>query len=101
MTRYLRDSAMMSIVRSWNIRGCDVLLDSWEEDADRWDNQPWVGFSDGEEEDDSLWVVRRCPRCGRYISVGSIHELLDGGIVFDDWECKVHGDVEPFWIWGE
>ena len=74
-----------------------MIDDHWSEDPDKWPNQPWVSYDDGEG-DNAFDVVRRCPKCGRYISVGHVLESFYG-LRFVGWKCVTHGDVEPWWEW--
>ena len=77
------------------------MYERWDEDPDKWEKQPWVCYDLALEEDAVMWVVRRCPHCGRYVSNGKVLTNMEGSINFDGWKCKAHGDVSPFFVWDE
>ena len=78
-----------------------MLVESWDQDPDKWENQPWAFYPSVNGIDGDIWVVRRCPRCGRYIKPGRILYSYANGFAFNNFTCKQHGDVEPFWVWDE
>ena len=71
-----------------------LLYESWEQDADKWGNQPWVSY-------EGIHVVRRCLECGRYITEGKLYMDFNERPIFEGWICKVHGEVDPYWLWHE
>ena len=76
-----------------------MLDDSWENDPDKWEAQPWISFT-LREGSDVIHIVRRCPHCGRYITEGNLYSNWEGAVKLTEWMCKVHGEVDPFWIRG-
>ena len=64
------------------------------------DVKRWVAFSD-KETGDTIWVYRRCPKCGRFITIGSVVALAFGVVELKGWKCKVHGEIQPHWDRGE
>ena len=75
-----------------------MILDDWYEDPDKWELQPWVGY---DVEGSTVWVVRRCPACGRYIKEGKLQTNFEGQVRCAGWRCKSHGEVEPFWLYDD
>jgi len=63
------------------------------------ENEPMVCFYCDEEGD--AFVFRRCPLCGRFITVGTFQINGMGQARFVGWRCSKHGEVEPGWIWGD
>ena len=55
------------------------------------DEKAWTRYEGGGEGD--ICVYRRCPECGKYLKEGKV---TNGGV--EGWMCKVHGEVEPFWL---
>jgi hypothetical protein len=59
------------------------------------DTKAWVGFGDKEG---CIWVYCRCLKCGRYIKRGQCFSNGFGKIKLKNFICKVHGEIEPFYI---
>ena len=63
-----------------------------------WDeNEPMVCFDCGTNGD--AWVFQRCPKCGRFITVGKFQTNGLDEVRLIDWRCLQHGEIEPAWFW--
>lgn len=46
-------------------------------------------------DNNDLYVSRRCPKCGRYLSVGRVQGNALGMVLVIGWRCARHGEVQP------
>ena len=60
---------------------------------------PISTYSVESEEDDELYVVRRCPHCGRFLRSGQVLINGLGDVALRGWTCTKHGEVKPEWGW--
>ena len=61
------------------------------------DESRWVAF-DWSEENSTIFVYARCPECGKFIKSGLCFTNLMGNVKLEEWKCKTHGEVTPFYI---
>lgn len=61
-------------------------------------NTPKVFYS-GTRGGSDVMVFRRCPECGRFISIGRVLANMDGQIRTEGWFCTKDGEVQPHWEW--
>lgn len=59
------------------------------------DKKAWVRYPD---DDGDICVLRKCPECGKYITVGKLATNGAGECRFENWNCKKHGSVKPFYL---
>lgn len=50
------------------------------------------------DNDGDICVYRRCPKCGRYLKKGEVLTNGNGDAKVEGWKCKVHGEIEPFYL---
>jgi len=60
------------------------------------DTRAWMFFDD--EGEGNIQVYCRCPKCGRYIKRGKCFGNRMGEIKLKGFICKIHGEIEPFWM---
>lgn len=60
------------------------------------DTKAWTRYDCGNDGD--ICVYRRCPKCGRYLKIGEVFTNLNGDAKVENWVCKKHGIVEPFYL---
>lgn len=61
------------------------------------DTKSWIRY--GSQDEDDVCIYRRCPKCGKYIKTGKVFTNMAGEVKLLKWTCKIHGEVEPFYIW--
>ena len=46
-------------------------------------------------------VDPRCPKCKKFLKHGIVEVNGLDEVIFTGWVCKIHGEVEPDYEWGE
>jgi len=52
---------------------------------------------EGHNRDETIYVRRRCPGCGSYISKGRVFLNTKGTVKLSDWTCRRCGPITPLW----
>jgi len=52
---------------------------------------------DGRTPGEIVYVRRRCPGCGSYISRGRLFLNTSGAVKLTDWICRRCGPITPLW----
>lgn len=60
------------------------------------DKRSWSRFVDDENGD--ICTLNRCPECGKYITKGKVKSNGFGNVIFSEFKCKKHGEVNPFYL---
>ena len=60
------------------------------------DEKRWCNF-EGESKEETISVYCRCPKCGRFLKRGKLLMNCEGGVKLEGWNCKKHGDIQPYW----
>jgi hypothetical protein len=58
----------------------------------------YATFTD-DEDSGTIYVVRRCPHCQRYIKTGKVFVNGLGHTKLRGWRCSIHGAVRPWYDW--
>jgi len=48
------------------------------------------------EENETISVYRKCPKCCRYIKSGDLLMNGNGDVFLENWTCSVCGEIKPF-----
>jgi hypothetical protein len=59
------------------------------------------GGGSGSWDEESAWVRRQCPTCGRFLKEGDLKLTLMENLEACGWICSVHGEVQPEFGFGE
>jgi len=58
------------------------------------DKKAWMYY---QWENGAVYVYCRCTECGRFLKRGKVLMNYIGDVKFEGWECKVHGEANPFY----
>lgn len=62
------------------------------------DKKAWVSYQG--DDNIEIYVYRRCD-CGKYLKRGKLAQNLNGDVKLTGWICKTHGEVHPYFEFGE